>query len=70
VFRLRRLRPEAERPYRTWGYPLMPALYILAAAVILAILFVYRAATTFPGLVIVLIGVPLYFAFRRSSARI
>ena len=65
VFRLRRLRPEAERPYRAWGYPVVPALYILSAAVILAILFVYRPATTFPGLVIVLIGVPIYFAFRR-----
>jgi APA family basic amino acid/polyamine antiporter len=67
VFRLRRLRPDAERPYRTWGYPLVPALYILSAALILAMLFVYRPATTFPGLVIVLTGVPVYFAFRRSS---
>ena len=67
VFRLRRIRPQADRPYRAWGYPLVPALYILSAAVILAILFVYRPATTFPGLVIVLIGVPVYFAFRRSS---
>jgi APA family basic amino acid/polyamine antiporter len=68
VFRLRRLRPDAARPYRAWGYPVVPALYILIAAVILAVLFVYRPATTFPGLVIVLIGVPAYFAFRRSSA--
>ncbi len=68
VFRLRRLRPQAERPYKAWGYPWAPALYILSAAVILAILFVYRPATTFPGLAIVLIGVPLYFAFQRSSA--
>jgi len=68
VFRLRRLRPEVERPYSTWGYPVVPALYILSAAVILAILFLYRPATTFPGLVIVLIGVPIYFAFRRSAA--
>jgi APA family basic amino acid/polyamine antiporter len=66
VFRLRRLRPEAERPYRTWGYPLVPAIYILSAGVILAMLFVYRPTTTFPGLVIVLIGVPIYFAFRRA----
>jgi basic amino acid/polyamine antiporter, APA family len=66
VFRLRRIQPQAERPYRTWGYPLVPAFYILSAAVILAMLFVYRPATTFPGLVIVLIGVPIYFAFRRS----
>ena len=67
VFRLRRLRPEADRPYRTWGYPVVPALYIVSAALILAMLFVYRPATTFPGLVIVLTGVPVYFAFRRSS---
>jgi APA family basic amino acid/polyamine antiporter len=63
VFRLRRLRPETERPYRTWGYPLVPALYIVAAAVILAALFVYRPATTIPGLVIVIIGIPVYFGF-------
>jgi APA family basic amino acid/polyamine antiporter len=68
VFRLRRLRPNAERPYRAWGYPVVPALYLLSAAVILTILFVYRPATTFPGLVIVLIGVPVYFAFRRASS--
>jgi APA family basic amino acid/polyamine antiporter len=67
VFRLRRTRPNVERPYRAWGYPVVPALYILSAAVILAILFMYRPETTFPGFVIVLVGVPVYFAFRRSS---
>ncbi len=65
VFRLRRLRPDAPRPYRAWGYPFVPVLYIFTAALILAMLFFYRPATTFPGLVIVLIGVPIYFAFRR-----
>jgi APA family basic amino acid/polyamine antiporter len=70
VFRLRSLRPDAERPYRAFGYPAVPALYILSAAIILAVLFVYRPATTFPGLAIVLIGVPVYFAFRRSSREI
>lgn len=64
VFRLRALRPQAERPYRAFGYPIVPALYMLGAAAILAVLFVYRPATTFPGLVIVLIGVPVYFAFK------
>jgi APA family basic amino acid/polyamine antiporter len=68
VFRLRRLRPDVERPYRAWGYPVVPALYLLSAVVILAILFLYRPETTFPGLVIVLIGVPIYFVFRRASA--
>jgi APA family basic amino acid/polyamine antiporter len=69
VFRLRRLQPEAERPYRAFGYPIVPALYLISAAVILTVLFVYRPATTFPGVVIVLVGIPVYFAFRWSSAR-
>jgi APA family basic amino acid/polyamine antiporter len=67
VFRLRRLRPDVERPYRAWGYPVVPALYLVSAAVILAVLFVYRPATTFPGVVIVLIGVPVYFGLRRFA---
>ena len=65
VFRLRVLRPRAERPYRAFAYPVVPALYILSATAVLAVLFVYRPATTFPGVIIVLIGVPVYFAFRR-----
>ena len=67
VFRLRRLRPKAERPYRAFGYPLVPALYLICVSVILVVLFVYRPATTIPGVVIVLIGVPVYFLFRYSS---
>ena len=69
VFRLRFLRPEVQRPYRAFGYPVVPALYLLSAAAILAVLFIYRPATTFPGMVIVLIGVPVYFAFRWSSTK-
>jgi APA family basic amino acid/polyamine antiporter len=61
VFRLRHTRPGADRPYRTVGYPLVPALYIAGAVVILAVLFVFRTATTWPGLIIVLLGVPVYF---------
>ena len=64
VFRLRQTRPDAERPYRAFGYPVVPALYIAGAATILLVLFVYRTATTWPGLVIVLLGVPVYFAWR------
>jgi APA family basic amino acid/polyamine antiporter len=65
VFRLRRTRPDAERPYRAFGYPIVPALYIGGAATILATLFVYRTATTWPGLIIVLLGLPVYFAWKR-----
>jgi APA family basic amino acid/polyamine antiporter len=67
VFLLRRQMPAAERPYRAFGYPVVPAIYIAGAAIILAMLFLYRAATTIPGLVIVLLGVPVYAAFKRWS---
>lgn len=69
VFRLRKLRPDAERPYRAFGYPFVPAFYLVCASVILVVLFAYRPATTIPGVVIVLIGVPVYFLFRYSSGR-
>jgi APA family basic amino acid/polyamine antiporter len=70
IFRLRMTRPGMERPYKAFGYPAIPALYIAGAAVVLGVLFVYRTATTWPGLIIVLLGVPVYFMFRvRSSAR-
>ncbi|HEY2845076.1 MAG TPA: amino acid permease [Bryobacteraceae bacterium] len=65
VFRLRRKMPNAERSYRVPGYPVTPALYILGAAVVLVILFVYRPATTWPGLAIVLAGAVVYGAVRR-----
>jgi APA family basic amino acid/polyamine antiporter len=67
LFRLRQTRPDVERPYRAIGYPIVPALYIAGAATILVVLFVYRTATTWPGLIIVLLGVPVYFAWRPRS---
>jgi APA family basic amino acid/polyamine antiporter len=70
VFRLRKLRPYAERPYRTWGYPFVPALYILGASTILVVLFLYRPTTTWPGFGIVLLGVPVYFLVRSRKNKI
>jgi basic amino acid/polyamine antiporter, APA family len=67
IFRLRQTRPDADRPYRAFGYPIVPALYIVGAAAILLVLFVYRPATTWPGLVIVLLGVPVYFAWKPKT---
>jgi APA family basic amino acid/polyamine antiporter len=67
VFRLRILRPTAVRPYRAVGYPVIPALYLVGAAAVLGVLCVYRPLTTFPGMVIVLIGVPVYWGFRRTA---
>jgi APA family basic amino acid/polyamine antiporter len=67
VFRLRRTRPDAPRPYRTIGYPIVPALYIAGALAILLVLCLYRTATTWPGLVIVLLGVPVYLVAKRRG---
>ncbi|HEV3198973.1 MAG TPA: amino acid permease [Bryobacteraceae bacterium] len=67
VFRLRRTRPNAERPYRVVGYPFVPALYILGAATVLLMLFAYRASTTWPGLVIVIIGAGVYGMLKRRT---
>ncbi|MSR01565.1 MAG: amino acid permease [Gemmatimonadetes bacterium] len=66
LFRLRRTRPEVPRPYKAFGYPLVPALYIGAAAVLLVMLFIYRNATTWPGFAIVALGVPVYLLRRRA----
>jgi basic amino acid/polyamine antiporter, APA family len=60
VFRLRATRPDANRPYRAFGYPIVPVLYIAGALTILVVLFIYRPATTWPGLAIVLLGLPVY----------
>src|SRR5712664_83754 len=65
IFLLRRRRPDAERPYKAFGYPIIPALYIVGAAVITIVLFVYQPAQTWPGLAIVAIGIPVYFIWRK-----
>ncbi len=67
IFLLRRKRPNAERPYKAFGYPIVPALYIVGASVILIVLFIYQPATTVPGLGIVLTGLPIYFLWRKSE---
>jgi APA family basic amino acid/polyamine antiporter len=69
VFCLRHTRPAAVRPYRAFGYPATPCLYLFSACVILAVLFVYRRATTIPGFIIVLTGIPVYFAFKFLARR-
>jgi len=67
VFLLRWKQPNAERPYKAWGYPIVPALYIFGASVILIVLFIYQPATSWPGLIIVLTGVPIYFLWSKSN---
>src|SRR5438034_939257 len=72
IFLLRRKQPDVERPYRAFGYPIVPALYVVGATVILLVLFIYQTATTWPGLIIVLTGVPVYFLwkFRHNKSRL
>jgi APA family basic amino acid/polyamine antiporter len=61
IFILRKKRPDAERPYKAFGYPFLPALYILMGAAFCILLIVYKPEFTWPGLIIVLLGVPLYY---------
>jgi APA family basic amino acid/polyamine antiporter len=68
IFRLRRTRPDADRPYRVIGYPFVPALYIAGALVVLVMLFAYQASTTWPGLVIIAIGAVVYGGIRKKTS--
>jgi APA family basic amino acid/polyamine antiporter len=68
LFRLRRTRPELERPYRALGYPVLPALYIVTAGVIEVLLLVNKPAFTIRGLILVLLGAPVYFLWRRKES--
>ncbi len=67
VFVIRRTRPDMERPYRAFGYPVLPAIYIAAASLIEVLLLLYKPQYTWPGLIIVLLGVPVYFVWRARS---
>jgi len=67
LFRLRRSRPDAERPYRAFGYPLVPAFYVAGAATIVVVLFAFQPMTSLPGLAIVVLGVPVYFIWKRRA---
>jgi APA family basic amino acid/polyamine antiporter len=64
IFRLRVTEPNAPRPYKAFGYPIVPALYIVGAATIIGVLVVYQPKTTWPGLVLVALGVPVYYLWR------
>jgi len=65
LFVLRRTRPDAVRPYRAFGYPVLPALYIVMAAWICVVLLRYKPQYTWPGLILVLLGVPVYAVWTR-----
>ena len=70
IYVLRAKRPEAERPYRAFGYPIVPLLYIVSALAIMFVLLLYRTQTAWPGLVIVLLGVPVYLLWSRRATQV
>jgi APA family basic amino acid/polyamine antiporter len=61
IFILRKKRPDAERPYKAFGYPVLPVIYIALGVAFCLLLIKYKPDYTWPGLIIVLIGIPLYF---------
>lgn len=61
IFILRKKRPDAERPYKAFGYPVLPILYILMGAAFCLLLIIYKPEFTWPGFIIVLLGVPIYY---------
>ena len=65
LFVLRKTRPDAERPYKAIGYPVLPAIYIVMALFIDVVLLRYKPQYTWPGLIIVLLGIPVYFLWSR-----
>lgn len=71
IFILRKKRPDAERPYKAFGYPFLPILYILMGIAFCILLIVFKPEFTWPGLIIVLIGIPVYYlavANKKKSA--
>ncbi len=70
LFVLRRTRPDAVRPYRAVGYPVLPAVYIVMAAWICVVLLRYKPQYTWPGLILVLLGVPVYLVWKRKGSAI
>lgn len=69
IFRLRRTRPDVERPYKAFGYPLVPGLYVVTATFICVMLLIYKPDYTWPGLYIVASGVPVYVVWNFLSKR-
>lgn len=68
IFLLRWKRPNAERPYKAFGYPVLPLLYIVAATGIMVVLLLYQTQTAGMGMAIVLVGVPVYWLWSRRKA--
>jgi len=67
IFILRKKRPDIPRPYKAFGYPVIPGLYIITTFIIMVILLIYKPNYTFPGLAIVLLGIPVFYLWRKFN---
>ncbi|MFM2015294.1 MAG: hypothetical protein RIQ51_784 [Bacteroidota bacterium] len=67
IFILRKKRPDLDRPYKAFGYPVLPAIYILMGTCFCVLLIIYKPNFTWPGLIITLLGVPLYYWALRNQ---
>jgi APA family basic amino acid/polyamine antiporter len=67
VIYLRLKKPDLERPYKTWLYPITPIIYLLIGGAFCTLLLIYKQQYTWPGLVIVLLGLPVYFFINRKK---
>jgi APA family basic amino acid/polyamine antiporter len=68
VFVFRRREPRADRPYKVWGYPIVPALFIVVSAVLLYYTFVGNLKSSAAGCVVILAGVPVFYLFKRRRS--
>ena len=67
IFILRKKNPTAERPYKAFGYPIIPALYIILATALCVDLLIFKPMYTYPGLFIVLLGIPVYYGWKKFA---
>jgi APA family basic amino acid/polyamine antiporter len=70
IFILRKKMPDAERPYKAFGYPVIPVIYLLFATAFCLNLLFMKPMNTWPGLIIVLAGIPIHFFWKRKAAAI
>ena len=69
IYILRKKMPDAERPYKAFGYPVLPAIYIIMGLTFCALLIKYKPQFTWPGLIIVLIGIPIYYITQYNAKK-
>ncbi|MBX3240219.1 MAG: amino acid permease [Chitinophagaceae bacterium] len=67
IFRLRKTQPGTQRPYKAFGYPILPFIYILMGSAFCILLIIYKPSYTWPGLIITLLGIPIYYIIRKKS---